>query len=534
VRFRALLGLALLALGGCGSCGKEAPPIEDAAVAGVEAPVPAPEGLVADLVVPTPNATWGRVQRGVGGALGILPATLGGVVCAFSGLDPTLGPEIDGVAPVTGVVTAGEGRAFGWALAMKLVEPRRAKDLLLDGEGARYVAKAAGTMTQVVPKVGSLPIAVALANGGYLVLARDEADLASLGPYAYRTLPTRPVPETGGLVADLREGAFKGWLTARAKSSWEQTRGELLRLDDAEREKHGGRAPDFGDPRAILASIDDVVKERLAQMADLESGRVVVDADNTQIHVDATLKPAGGAASAAVASMRPGDASPLLSAHDGLVAVLVRDDAAGRAQTTTSVEAAVTKALGARIAEPEAKRLHAALEGWTKARGDWLVAGLVGFEGAYVLTPAASGEPVDRALKDAVELAKAPPLKDALRVRDVKWNGPREAVLTYGEKKTATLKWATEGGRAKVTLAAGPLETKTIADDPSIATAVTALGSGVTFAAVVQPLKLDPARAAVGAAPVVIGYGTKDGRIWVHADVADPLLREVAKGRMGF
>src|SRR5215471_8389411 len=123
--------LALL-VPACGSCGREAPPLDGAAQGAVEPPVAAPEALVAEILIPTPNGTWGRVQRGVGGGFGILPATLGGVLCAFGGLDPSLGPEIDGMAPVAGVVTGGDSGAFGWALAAKLVEPRRAKDLLLD------------------------------------------------------------------------------------------------------------------------------------------------------------------------------------------------------------------------------------------------------------------------------------------------------------------------------------------------------------------------------------------------------------------
>src|SRR5262249_54437377 len=161
------------------------------------------------------------------GGFGILPATLGGVVCAFGGLDPTLGPEIDGGAPVVGVVATGDGGAFGWALAMKLVEPRRAKDVLVGAETARYSPKPAGTMTELAPKGGgSLPVAVAIASGGYLVIARDEADLVRLGPYAYRTMPTKPVPETGGVVVELAKGALKGPLSARVASAWNDVKDE--------------------------------------------------------------------------------------------------------------------------------------------------------------------------------------------------------------------------------------------------------------------------------------------------------------------
>ena len=38
-----------------------------------------------------PNATWTKLQRGIGGAVGILPATMPGVIVALSDLDPVLG-----------------------------------------------------------------------------------------------------------------------------------------------------------------------------------------------------------------------------------------------------------------------------------------------------------------------------------------------------------------------------------------------------------------------------------------------------------
>src|SRR5439155_676988 len=159
-------------------------------------------------------------------------------------------------------------------------------------------------------------------------------------------------------------------------------------------------------------------KERLAQLADTEGARVVVDADESTIHVDATFRPGGGAASAVIASMRPADTEPLLGGPDGPLTLLFRDDAAGRAQTAAAVES---------------------------------------------------------------DVAEAPPL----------------------------------------------------GDDPKIAGALKALGPSVTFAAVVQPLKLDPKRASAAAAPIVVGYGTKEGKLWIHLDVSEALVREITKSRMG-
>jgi hypothetical protein len=162
-----------------------------------------------------------------------------------------------------------------------------------------------------------------------------------------------------------------------------------------------------------------------------------------------------------------------------------------------------------------------------------MVLGLIGVDGLYALTPAANADALDRAVKDAVDLTKTAPVKEALRVREVRWSGARQAEIGYGEKKTASLKWATVDGRAKVTLTSGTPPEKSLGDDANLAAAIKALGAGVTFAAVVQPLKLDATKALLGTAPLVLGYGTKEGRIWAHADITDALLREVSKARMG-
>ena len=112
--FVVALALSLLTSSACGSCSSckadDASSNEvDAAAFAAEPPVPMPEGLVAEATLLDPNPFWGKLQKGVGGALGILPMTLGGLVCAFAGIDPSLGPEIDGTAPAYGVIAEGGG-----------------------------------------------------------------------------------------------------------------------------------------------------------------------------------------------------------------------------------------------------------------------------------------------------------------------------------------------------------------------------------------------------------------------------------------
>ncbi len=550
---------ALACAPGCTCSKTSAPEGEPLAPASALAPVPAPDGLLADVRVSSPNASWQKLQRGVGGALGILPSTLGGLVCALAGLDPALGPEIDGAAPIAGAV-ADDPKAPGavaWALAMKMVEPRRAKDLLTDADTARYTARALEGMTVLVPKGGaSLPVSVALAPGGYLLLARSEGDLARLGPYAYRTVPTKAPPETGALVLDAPAAALKGPIRARALALWDGARAELARKDDAARAAHGGRAPDYGDPRAILAFVDGALQSRLALLADLDRARLVVDVLDASVRADLAMSPGapGGPASLAVGAMRPGDAAPLLEAADSPLAVLFRDDEAGRARTALDVEDALVQALGERLAPPAAARVRASLDDFTKARGDWMAAGLLGASGLSLRAPVADPAAADHALRELVSLAGAAPLKQALRIRDVTAQ-PNGALIAYGEApakgapgKSAQLAWANKAGELSVALTTLPTAAAAASSVPSalapppaklgdaeqVRALVRALGATVTFAAVAQPLKLDPARASSPAAPLVVAWGRRDQGAYLRLESSDALVRELVRMRAGF
>ena len=524
---------------------------EDAAVA-VLPPVPAPDGLLADVFLATPNATWQSLQRKVGGTLGILPSTLGGLVCALAGLDPNLGPEIDGGALVTGAV-ADEPNDLAWAIAMKVTEPRRAKDLLFESETARYTPRVVGDMTVLAPKGGGkIALAAALGAGGYLVLARTEADLTRLGPYAFRTVPNKTMPAGGALVLDAPQAALKGPLRARLSSLWDAARGDLAKKDDAQRAAHGGRAPDYADPRAILSLLDGAMQSRLALLGDLDAARVVVDVTETSVRADLLVTPgvATGPSAVALAAMRPGDPSPLLDGADSALTLFFRDDAAGRTETAADLEDAVKKALGERLAEPEAKRLHATVDGWTKARGDWTTVGLLGQDGLFLHTPAVDADGADHAIRNFLQLVGTPPLKQGFRIQSLDV-GAGTAQLAYGDppaagkpsaSKKASLAWSAKSGEIAVTLTtptgAGPSPAaaaggKKLGDEPSIALPVRALDKTVTFAAVVQPLKLDPVKALLPAAPLVVAWGKKEKDAYLRLDGSLALVRELIKMRSG-
>ncbi|WP_394827011.1 hypothetical protein [Pendulispora albinea] len=448
-----LVSLFMALAGGLGCKKSDATP--DAGQV-AEPPVPAPEGLLAEAVVVDPNGSWGKVQRGTGGALSLMPMTLGGLVTSLASLDPALGPEIDGTGPAFGALAAGPSgmESIGYAIAVHLLDERRTRGTLFEGPNARYAGRDAAGLTLLVPKAGApLPVAIALARGGFLVLARNEADLARLGPYVARTLPARPLP-TGSIVIDVPRSAFTGPLAPYLASLWSSFRAEMEQKDARMREAHGGKAPDFGDPRAIVEMSDAFVKSKMGILGDLSRARIVIDAIDEGIRVVATLVPVAGdgPAARAVRAMRVGDAAPLLDVPKASsMALLLRSDAEERKETAHDAAQAVIKALGERIDADGREKLERALGDWAKGRGDDVSGAWLGGErgGLLVRAPVADAESAARGLRGLVGLGEKTafkgPLETFLHVQkttssqvDVPGLGKVDLVLlTRGEAKDA-------------------------------------------------------------------------------------------------
>jgi hypothetical protein len=140
-----------------------------------------------------------------------------------AGLDPFMAAEIDGSVPFYGVV-AGDPASPGFLVAMKLLDLRKARGVLVDGDTARYSARDAGGMTELMTKGqgNGPPVAVGLSPNGYLLVARRSDDLAKLAPYATRTLPKRPLPADGAVVFDVPRAALGTLLKPKLEDLWSE------------------------------------------------------------------------------------------------------------------------------------------------------------------------------------------------------------------------------------------------------------------------------------------------------------------------
>jgi hypothetical protein len=554
-----------LGLSGCGGCGKTETEARDAQEPEV-AKVPAPDDLVADVTVLTPDTTWRRVQTGIGGAIGLMPQSAGGVVASLAGLDLGVGGEIDGKSPVF-VVLAGEPTDPAWAVAVKVVDKRRARDVLVDGETAKLSARDEAGMTLLSPKGGGEPrggVALALDPSGYLVVAKDEATVKRLGPYAARTLARAPRPASEVHV-ELAPAAMSGKVRPFLERQWQAYAVDLLAADAKMREARG-RAPDFGDPKAIVAIVDAFVQRRMATLASLTKATVDVDTGPEDVHVRVTA--AGPERDGGVEAMTVGDVTPIFEVpQDAIFAVLSRSAPDERVADARDVEAAIVAALGARLPEPEAKKLHGAIDGFAKGRGDALTLFALGGadtkadkdkgvgKGLVLRTDARDGGLAPRAMGDMADLLRAPVFKEPFHLKQtLRSTGDAPGVgkcdvldlSIEGRGKLSDTKlglaWNAESGRLVAAVGDSPLDLlvrgtkppRKLADDKVLATYVSALGKEVSFVFFAQPFLVDTSHP-VAPSPAVVswGKGAGAGERWARVDVSDRVLRELLKKQLG-
>lgn len=537
------------------------------------APVPAPDGLLFDGYVTTPNTSWSKLQRGVGGAVGILPATLPGVVVTMTDLDPTLASELDGTSPMFGAA-AGDPTSPAFTFAMKITDPRRARMLLVDGDTARFTPSEATGMTFLVPKVHpqDQKLAVALSDNGFLLVGKTRPDVEKLGPYVVRTLPSRPLAAEYAAVIDVPRSALGSVLRPRLERAWQDAKEFLHVEDERMRKERGGRAPDFGDPGAIVAAVDPIIGRRIAVVGDLASVRIAIDIADDAAVITTTMKPEGAAAKEWIDGMSVGDPAPLLSLPaTSALALVTRDAESARTAQTDEIEKGITSALGPRLKEEDKKKLHDVLADAAKARGDTLAIAVSLDEpaGSLLRMPVRDEAAAQKSIKGALDLAQADPFKELLRVKSLtnatedlkdigkasvatierepkkKTDAKPEAKADAGAAKkpdTVGVAWFVEG--KDLTIAAGPEATVTLhlgarpqrklETEPTITRFAGAVGQSASTFIVAQPLRADPTRAALPTAPLAIAVGRKGSDGFIRVEIADGLLREAARWQMGF
>jgi hypothetical protein len=453
---------------------------------------------LAEAVAATPDASWTRVQRGVGGLLAIMAPTIGGLVASLAGADPALGPEIDGGSPGC-LVVAGSPPAL--VVALRLRNPGRAKEIVLGDAGRFRAAGEVGSLAFFEPAAGGL--ALGIAASGWIVIGKTKDDVQAIGPYAYRTLSTRPLAHAN-VHADFTQGAFAGWLERTAGVKWGDAKSFLLAKDAESRAAHGGREPDFGDARAIVELLDGWVKARVDALADLKSGMLDLDVREEAIQGTLALEPGVGASRSMIDAMRPGPMKVGSLPAEMFGVLVTQGDLAARKESARAVAEGVARVLGKRLSADDATKVGSALDAWASARGDWLG---IGLDPRGLVLRAAAADHASEATKDLVALADKPAL--------------RAPIETIAGGVKAPIAWTVKDGTIQVAIGTKAQDLLDAPGDERIQVALAKLGDGASFAVAGHFLAPDPIS--------TIAATRKDGKIQIVFDAAPVLVREILK-----
>ena len=573
-----LLGSGL----GLGGCATKAPQ-EIAAVAEDLSPIPAPEGHLADLFVPAPDATWTKARALVGGPAAFFPQSFGALAATLLKLPVAVAAEIDGAVPVIGASLKKAPAPAQAAIGIHVKAGGRFVDQLTKGPDARFLGKLdeASRITVLTTKSdtpGAVPQVAMGVLGNYLLVALNAADLAAVGPYVVRTLAPRPVPKED-VAVEIPEAALSGPVLAEGRRSWETTRAGLDRI---------------GAP--VLLTVAGTVEMLLDVLADSKQARITLDLSETAVHARMTMtpKPGGGAATKAIDEMAVGDLAPILDLPaSALLGMLWREPAAVRAASIPRQAEALAARLGPDARPEDKEAILAALRAEDEARGDWVALG-VSLEAigpsAMVRAPLLDEAKMSKALKQILALTRLASVKAQLKEsaldvttgKSVIENLPGDVQRVRFERvqakdaksaakdpksplrdKSKAESHAVDGIPTSIDLlylvsnntlfgAAGydPKEAlrslvkapgdASFGSNAAIKAAVAALGADASFALVVDPLRILAVRAGKSAppdpAPVVVAIGktAQPSAMWGRLDVAAIVVQELIKHRGAF
>lgn len=525
------------------------------------AAVPPPKGLVAELSIARPGATWAQVRTTMGGPAAMLPASGGLLATTIFDLPPTAAELFDMEIPALGAVVENEGR-FAVVLAFHVKDGPKLAEIASTGEAARFTKKpdANSGIVLLDPKEAESGPALGIA-GNYLTIAARPADIVAYAPYVTRTLPSRPAAKEDILATLPKAGLAH--LVGQIRSEWEELREERSKLEAMMNAQLGGK----GSPSSF-GYLDKRAASALEILDNLDDARLSLSLEGGFAHVRLAAKPAegAGAASRAISAMAPGDAKPLLDLPaDSAIAVVYRDTAQVRETSATEQVALFEETYGPELKPSDKALFEQTLKGWAKGRGDWMSVGAVwDRDGVSLVARSAVSDTavLEKAIGDWLRMTEVPafaePLssilgpfkiaapstqKDFKTSRITRKAGVVPATLLPSDALPSQLDMAWSVNEQAFVAAIGkdakaaymPVAKGTgskLADVPEAAKLVNALDGDVSFALFAEPRKVVSAvtgKPAPEAAPVLVSFGRSGtNEAWVRLDVSQYALRDLA------
>jgi hypothetical protein len=486
----------------------------------VLAPVPQPAGLIAEAVLPSPDATWRKAQQVIGGVVVLAPSTFGGLLAQAAHV-PDLVTLIDGAASAFGVVDKDKH----WVVAARAQSVPAARSRL-------------GAVAERVEDIELFGSNVALA-GGWLLVGSDRATLLALGPYAHRTLPTRELAHAM-LTLRVADGALGGTVRDELERRTSEFKTFLLTKDDEQRRAHGGRAPDLADPKPVVEVVDALVRRTLDIVTALKSVEVALDVDDDGIAARVTLAPDEGPAKAWIDSLEGGGTAPLGGSSDDALATLFwRSDMLAREEAAAWLGDLLSRALGARLPTADVAKLSELLARSARARAGWAMLSVSTGPTAGVLARLAASDAAacNGVLEEAIDVARRPGWsvweRNALGVTKIERANGR--VTFHTDETTVQAAWATQNGELDVAGgldAASVLATATparpLSGDAKTSAWLRSIGGDAVWVLVGRPLMLNSSPRSDAALIALIG-GHKRAELRAH--VTGPIVRQLVVSR---
>ena len=333
----ALAGLMCMAVTGCDS--KSTDSAQPSSSSAQAAPVPAPDGLAAELIINNPGRLWETIRAETPLIRVGTSRSLAGLAISGLGLPLQAIDQFDEQLPLLGAALDMDG-ARGFAFAIHVRDPARCRALFTGGEDAAFTAERVGDFTWFSPTEAarsSVFDAVIAMHDHYLVAGSDRRSVEVLAPYMSRTLAREEANADAQL--RLRRAAFESVEDA-----------ELPTIDGLE-------LPEFltavVDREALRGALRDA-------LGGTESATVRFALEPERIVIDGTLQ-FRAALSDVMASLPTLERDELLDAPDDAIGTLAwTESEASRIDSATRLAKSFGAALGGSDTTLEAALLHLA------------------------------------------------------------------------------------------------------------------------------------------------------------------------------
>jgi hypothetical protein len=413
VRYRFVLVAAALCAVSVSCRSKEAPA---PAASATLAETPAPASLLAELSLGNPKQTWQSVRLLGGDAAQSLPSSLPVLLATSLSFPPAAAGSLDESLPMVGAVLARDDAAEpDVVLGMHVVSGAELVASLTLGDGAKFrKVELAPRVQRLVAAPGAAEWSGALGvSGNYLLVATRAEALTAAGRFVADSVSKRARKDPG-LELRANERLLKERVARLLRAAWQMRRAALVDGMTKEREAKG-RAPDFAEPEALLAGVDNTIESFLDVVESSRELVLSVTPDTPGLRVELALTPGtDGASSLLAREMVTGSLLPLQGMPGSTdAALMLRGD---DARPASGLSPLIAQLFGARLNSEQGAKLSSSIEAFQRTRRGATTIGIVTNPAPALLLRFELAEPkaFSGAVADVLRLVELGPVRSWL------------------------------------------------------------------------------------------------------------------------